>query len=306
MQHILYLTHAKALSVETDCLAVTSLVDEKQLIHPQDTLAIIVENIYCQITIPALLLCVDHQIPVLLCDHTHQPRIYCLDYYQHTELRQCLIEQINWLPTRQKAAWISIIHHKLQHQINLLNSLPNTVKVVASIHNYQQTLQSRQITESQINGIESTSARLYFNELFGNHFKRFAEDTLNAALNYGYSLIRALIIMAIVARGLHPTLGIWHHSIRNRFNLADDLIETLRPLVDQQVKRLNLPNNQQLTQEQRSQLLAILQTTVYWQQKPYHLRTAIDFYINDFIAFMNQKTDIINPIQLNFEQYEPD
>lgn len=306
MQHILYLTHAKALNVEAGCLEVTNLVDEKQLIHPQDILAIIVENIYCQITIPALLLCVDHQIPVLFCDHKHQPRIYCLDYYQHTELRQRLIDQINWLPTRQKAAWISIVHHKLQHQINLLNSLPNTAKVIVSIQHYQQTLQSGQIRESQINAAESTSARLYFNELFGENFKRFAEDTLNAALNYGYSLIRALIMMAIVARGLHPTLGIWHHSVRNRFNLADDLIETLRPLVDQQVKTLNLQPTQQLTQEQRRQLLAILQATVYWQQKPYNLRVAIDFYINNFIAFMNQKTDIINPIQLDFELHEPD
>lgn len=306
MQHILYLAEAKELSVEANCLAITSQADQQQLIHPQDVLAIIVENTYCQITIPALLLCADHQIPVLLCDQKHQPRLHCLDYYQHAELRQRLQQQINWTPTTQKAAWVSIIYHKLQHQINLLTTLPNSTETINNIQHYQQSLTMGQLTETQINAAESTSARLYFNQLFGADFKRFADDTINYALNYGYSLLRSLIVMAIIARGLHPTLGIWHHSIRNRYNLADDLIETLRPLVDNQVKQLALQNTDSLTQQQRKQLLEILQQTVYWQKKSYGLRTAIDFYINDFIDFMNQKTGIINPIQLDFTSHEPD
>lgn len=306
MQHILYLAEAKELSVEANCLAIISQADQQQLIHPHDVLAIIVENTYCQITIPALLLCADHQIPVLLCDQKHQPRLHCIDYYQHTELRQRLQQQINWTPTTQKAAWVSIIHHKLQHQINLLSTLPNSTETINSIQHYQQSLTVRPLTEAQINAAESTSARVYFNQLFGANFKRFADDTTNYALNYGYSLLRSLIIMAIIARGLHPTLGIWHHSVRNRFNLADDLIETLRPLVDYQVKRLALQHTDSLTQEQRKQLLALLQLNVYWQQKPHSLRTAIDLYINDFINFMNGKSAIINPIQLDFTLYEPD
>ena len=32
--------------------------------------------------------------------------------------------------------------------------------------------------------------------------------------------------------GLEPSLGMFHHSELNGFNLADDLIEVFRPLVD--------------------------------------------------------------------------
>lgn len=35
-----------------------------------------------------------------------------------------------------------------------------------------------------------------------------------------------------MAVGFHPTFGIHHDSQLNAFNLADDLIEPYRPLVD--------------------------------------------------------------------------
>lgn len=37
---------------------------------------------------------------------------------------------------------------------------------------------------------------------------------------------------ALVAHGLLPTIGLFHSSEQNAFNLADDLIEPYRPIVD--------------------------------------------------------------------------
>ena len=54
----------------------------------------------------------------------------------------------------------------------------------------------------------------------------------NALLNYGYAVLRATVARAIVAAGLHPTIGIFHANRGNAFALADDLVEPFRPLVD--------------------------------------------------------------------------
>lgn len=54
----------------------------------------------------------------------------------------------------------------------------------------------------------------------------------NALLNYGYTVMRATVARAVVAAGLHPTIGIHHANRGNAFALADDLVEPFRPLVD--------------------------------------------------------------------------
>lgn len=87
MQQTLIVDMVKQLNTESGCLAITTSEDELNLIHPNDVWAVVIENNYCQITIPALLLCIEYQIVLLICNEKHQPEIYCLDYYRHTELR---------------------------------------------------------------------------------------------------------------------------------------------------------------------------------------------------------------------------
>lgn len=59
-----------------------------------------------------------------------------------------------------------------------------------------------------------------------------AQDGANSLLNYGYAVMRATVARAVVAAGLHPTIGIHHANRGNAFALADDLVEPFRPLVD--------------------------------------------------------------------------
>jgi len=80
--------------------------------------------------------------------------------------------------------------------------------------------------------LESQASALYFRALFGNDFHRGQPRWINAALDYGYAVIRAAIARGLVAHGFLPALGLFHSSEQNAFNLADDLIEPYRPLVD--------------------------------------------------------------------------
>jgi len=54
----------------------------------------------------------------------------------------------------------------------------------------------------------------------------------NGLLNYGYAVLRAIVARAVVAAGLHPSVGLHHHNRYDAFCLADDLMEPLRPVVD--------------------------------------------------------------------------
>lgn len=298
MQHILYLESAKQLSIKNGCLLIKDADDQENTIHSDDVLAVIIENIYCQITIPAMLFCVEAKIPLLICDYKHQPTIYCVDLYTHSELRQQISDQINWSSEKQSLAWLTIMRYKLDNQLKVLNSFAPDHSAIDIMIKYRQNLEQQNLTKEQINTIESISARVYFNALFGDEFKRFEPTIINSALNYGYSIIRSLILSAITGRGLHPTLGIWHHSIRNRFNLADDLIEIFRPLVDHLVKKLDLTEKQELDKNDKQKLLSLLYTPVQWQQTSVSLKIAIDYYVNDFIIFMGGMCDIITSVTL--------
>ncbi len=67
-----------------------------------------------------------------------------------------------------------------------------------------------------------------------------ALDPRNIALNYGYAIVRGAVARSLVSYGLLPTFGVFHNSELNAYNLADDMVEPLRPMVDMVVKKLEL------------------------------------------------------------------
>ena len=60
------------------------------------------------------------------------------------------------------------------------------------------------------------------------------------ALNYGYSIILSSFTREIVANGYITQLGLFHDNMFNQFNLASDLMEPFRPLVDKCVLGMKL------------------------------------------------------------------
>lgn len=62
---------------------------------------------------------------------------------------------------------------------------------------------------------------------------RLASNPPNALLNYTYSLLEAETVIACHAVGLDPQLGFFHADTPGRDSLAADLMEAVRPTVDQ-------------------------------------------------------------------------
>jgi CRISPR-associated protein Cas1 len=94
-----------------------------------------------------------------------------------------------------------------------------------------------------ISNREGQAARFYFSEiakldyLCGEAWKRDPAhgDWLNNNLNYGYTILRSYAIRSCLSSGLNPALGLFHRNRENLFNLADDLMEPFRPVIDHYV-----------------------------------------------------------------------
>src|SRR5690606_28197587 len=102
---------------------------------------------------------------------------------------------------------------------------------------------------------------------------------INAALDYGYAVIRGAITRALVAHGFQPNLGLFHRSEQNAFNLADDLIEPFRSLVDLHVfehLKPHVPTEADLTPEDKVALVGLLNVDMRMRRGVMSVLSAIE------------------------------
>jgi CRISPR-associated protein Cas1 len=128
------------------------------------------------------------------------------------------------LPTRKKL-WAAIVKAKLLNQAAVLQAS-------GAAHAPLQAL-AKQVRSGDPDNLEAQAARKYWGLLMGTLFRRDQQaDGVNALLNYGYTVLRAATARAVVAAGLHPSLGLHHSHDNNAMRLVDDLMEPFRPVID--------------------------------------------------------------------------
>lgn len=126
---------------------------------------------------------------------------------------------------------------------------------------------------------------MYFNAIFGLDFTRTQDNLINAALNYGYSIILSAFTREIVANGYITQLGLFHDNMFNQFNLASDLMEPFRPLVDHQVINMKFDV---FEHEQKMQLVDILNHEVIIDGKVQYVNNAIKIYCKSVFDALNE------------------
>ena len=105
---------------------------------------------------------------------------------------------------------------------------------------------------------------------------------LNAALNYGYAILRSAVAKTLTAYGYNCVIGVHHRSEKNPFNLADDFMEPFRPMVDLWVDTNNENLFGELSGSNRKGLLGLLNEGISIAGKTMRLRNAIDVCIQSF------------------------
>ena len=124
---------------------------------------------------------------------------------------------------------------------------------------------------------EGHAAKVYFNTLFGKDFSREKDCAVNAALNYGYSVMLSDINRAVVACGRSTQIGINHCNEFNEFNLSCDLIEPFRVIVDEYVFE---QGNREFGKDYKFDLVGLLNKRVRLDRE-YSLHDAIGVYVKN-------------------------
>ena len=211
-----------------------------------------------QITLSSSLLaaCQSNGIAVMTCDDSHMPNGIMLPFLPHSRQSRISQLQTGWSEAFRKRVWQKIVQSKISNQAACLADLVSPAAATRL-----QALTGKVGSGDPAN-IEAQAARDYWPRLFGPAFRRHAPDTTNAALNYAYAVLRAIIARAQVAYGLLPCFGLHHNGELNAFNLTDDVMEVARPTLDGYVRQLIQsaainPADATLGTAQRQQLAAI-------------------------------------------------
>jgi len=164
--------------------------------------------------------------PIVFCAANHSPVAVTLPLEGHHAQNARFRAQWDASKPLAKQLWRRIVSAKIAMQGALL-----AARGVAGADAFP--LIARRVKSGDSDNLEAQAARRYWPLLMGAEFRRDRDSPgANALLNYGYAVIRATVARAVVAAGLHPTIGINHANRGNAFALADDMVEPFRPLVD--------------------------------------------------------------------------
>lgn len=197
----------------------------------EDISVVVLETPQAIITTALLAALAEHAVGVLTCDASHHPNGVLLPYLPHSRQTRVLLRQIALTEPQKKRAWQRIVAQKLTNQAQILAE--NRVDGAQLLRRLAGKVRS-----GDPDNLEGQGARCYFAGLFGQNFTRAGENWINNAMNYGYAIARAALARSLASHGLLPSLGLFHRSEQNAFNLADDLIEPFRPLVDRWVIKI--------------------------------------------------------------------
>lgn len=150
----------------------------------------------------------------------------------------------------RKQIWARLVRHKIAAQAAVLDQIGIPSDRVKRL--------SYAVRSGDPDNREGMVAQAYWPLLFGEKFRRDHDLAgTNAMLNYGYAVLRAATVRAIVLTGLHPSLSVHHKSGGDPLSLADDLMEPFRPTIDLCVYEL-LMEGVTMVDEARAQIVECL------------------------------------------------
>lgn len=240
----------------------------------EDIATILIEDDQTVVTARLLNELTKYNIVLYITDEKHLPSGIYQSLYQYSRPLQMLKYQLKMPKPLKKRLWQKIVIQKVINQSKVLEY--NSIERFHSIRNLAEKIDS-----GDTQNIEARAARFYFQFLFGNNFNRDYNIPINAALNYGYSIMRGAVARSLVMYGFLATLGVHHHSELNSFNLADDLMEVYRPLVDLWVYQ-NMLDEIDFTSNHKHQIYGLLEQTIIINNEKHSVLHSIDLYVKSF------------------------
>jgi CRISPR-associated protein Cas1 len=227
--------------------------DRKELGQvPLDDIAAVIANAHgLSYTNNLLVALSERGAPFVLCAANHNAVGMLLPIDGNYQQAKRYDAQIGASKPTHKRLWASVVRAKLQQQAAALEA--------AGAPTVPLTALAAKVRSGDPSNIEAQGARRYWSLLFGEDFRRDQDGAgINALLNYGYTVLRACTARAIVAAGLHPTLGLHHSNAGNAMRLVDDLMEPFRPVIDLKAWLLARNSERDITPDTKRALVRTL------------------------------------------------
>lgn len=264
----------------------------KRTVPVEDIGIVVIEN--PQITITAALMqsLAANNVTVIFCDDKHMPASFFSAMTANATAQKIIQSQLEASEAQKNRLWKQTVSAKIRNQGQVLER-----------NNKDGVIRLMRMADTVRNGdpenAEGSAARFYFSKVFDtNRFLRDPDgDAPNAALNYGYAIIRAAMARALTGSGLLCVIGIHHHNQYNPFCLADDIMEPYRAFVDDEVfsnpELFEVPD---ITPEIKKRLLMLLAADVMIKGMKRPLQNAMSYTTASLVrCFMKEQQEIDYP-----------
>ena len=271
--------------------------EETAFVPFEDIAVIVLDHREITLTHAVLSACAEYGIGLYATGSNHQPAGVFLPFLSHSRTTRMLRKQLGITRPRAKQAWASIVRRKIENQAVCL-------RLCGKSGTDRLASYARRVRSGDPDNLEAQAAVFYFARLFGANFTRTDACWTNAALDYGYAVLRGAITRNLVAHGLHPSIGLFHDSEQNAFNLADDLIEPVRPLVDLHVvKHEGLIKSELIPADKRA-LVALLNVDVAMPQGRMSVLSAIEYAVESLVRVYESGTAALDlPVLIGLQAH---
>lgn len=250
---------------------------EEKFIHLSEIDTIIVDSISVSISSYLLKELADNKINIIFCDEKHNPFGELISYYSRHNTSKQIKNQIKWKKLSKDVLWSRIVENKILNQATLLKKIKSPKNKI--LLGYLKEIELGDKTNR-----EGHAAKVYFNELFGKNFSKNEDNTINAALNYGYAVLLSTINKEIVSNGYLTQLGIHHKNEFNEFNLTCDMMEPFRVLIDNFVY---YNQERKFDSSYKLDIVNIFNNYYNYSGKKYILKDIIKIYVKNTLESIN-------------------
>ena len=263
--------------------------EETRRIFLDEIAVLMIENPAVSLTGCLLEALTEKKIRVIFCNSKRSPMAELVPHHGSHDTTRKLRQQLGWSEEIKGAVWSAIVADKITKQAQHLAEKKKQREALL-LESYIP-----QIEFQDKSNREGHAAKVYFNAIFGMEFTRREDLPVNAALNYGYSILLSAFNREISASGYLTELGLHHDNVFNHFNLSSDVMEPFRILVDRKVCEL-MPKK--LDKEIKYQLVNILNDSVTMDETTQTVLNAIRMYLKRVFEALNQN----DPTVLRFYQ----
>lgn len=263
--------------------------EETRRIFLDEISILLIENPAVSLTGCLLEALTEKKIRVIFCNSKRSPMAELVPHHGSHDTTRKLRQQLGWSEEIKGAVWSAIVADKITKQAQHLAEKKKQREALL-LESYIP-----QIEFQDKSNREGHAAKVYFNAIFGMEFTRSEDLPVNAALNYGYSILLSAFNREISASGYLTELGLHHDNVFNHFNLSSDVMEPFRILVDRKVCEL-MPKK--LDKEIKYQLVNILNDSVTMEETTQTVLNAIRMYLKRVFEALNQN----DPTVLRFYQ----